>query len=568
MRGRGYARSIHDFEEIVLTASETGIPVRIKDVGQVVMGPDSRRGVSDLDGQGEAVSGIVIMRNGENALEVINRVKSKIKEIEPGLPPGVKIVPVYDRSELIHRSISNVKTTMMEVIITVVLIILLFLWHFPSAAIPIVTIPVAVLLSFIPFRMLGITANIMSLAGMAIAFGELIDASIVVVEQTHKKLEIWEKTGRKRDYKEIVVSAVKEVAGPTFFALLVLAVSFLPVLTLEAQEGRMFKPLAYTKTLAMLVAAVLAITFDPALRLLLTRAEPFEFRPSWVCRLANAVLVGKIRSEDKHPVSGVLMRLYEPVVVWTLRRKWFVVGSAVALVLVTVPVFYQLGTEFMPPLDEGAILYMPSTMPGISVAEAQRLLQITDRILKQFPEVDTVLGKAGRAETSTDPAPLSMLETVITLKPRSQWRQVDTWYSSWAPNWAKRFFRHLTPDTLSSEELIAQMDKALKIPGAIECLDDAHQGPNRHVDHRNPNSCRAEDFRFRSGRNREDRNGNRNRAAFRPGDAQRIRRAHGWGVFSRHRLEARGVGSLRTEHRGGDRKLSRMPSVAKISQPR
>ena len=465
VRGRGYARSIQDFEDIVLTASDTGIPVRIKDVGEVVIGPDSRRGVSDLDGQGEAVSGIVIMRNGDNALEVINRVKAKLKEIEPGLPPGIKIVPIYDRSELIHRSISNVRATMIEVIVTVVLIILLFLWHFPSAAIPIVTIPVAVLLSFIPFRMLGISANIMSLAGMAIAFGELIDASIVVVEQTHKKLEVWEKTGRKRDYHEVVVSAVKEVAGPTFFALLVLAVSFLPVLTLEAQEGRMFKPLAYTKTLAMLVAALLAITFDPALRLLLTRAEPFDFLPNWLCRVANALLVGKIRSEDKHPVSRVLMRVYEPVVEWTLRRKWIVLGSAVALVMVTIPVFYQLGSEFMPPLDEGAILYMPSTMPGISVGEAQRLLQITDRIIKRFPEVETVLGKAGRAETSTDPAPLSMLETLVILKPHSQWRQVDTWYSSWAPGWAKRIFRHITPDNISPEELVAQMDRSLKIPG-------------------------------------------------------------------------------------------------------
>ena len=465
VRGRGYARSIHDFEEIVLTASDTGIPIRIKDVGQVVMGPDSRRGVSDLDGKGEAVSGIVIMRNGENALEVINRVKAKLKQIEPGLPPGVKIVPVYDRSELIQRSIRNVKVTMIEVIITVVLIILLFLWHFPSAAIPIVTIPVAVLLSFIPFRLLGISANIMSLAGMAIAFGELIDASIVVVEQTHKKLEVWENTGRRRDSKEVVVSAVKEVAGPTFFALLVLAVSFLPVLTLEAQEGRMFKPLAYTKTLAMVVAALLAITFDPALRLLLTRAEPFDFLPSWLCRTANALLVGKIRSEDKHPVSRVLMRVYGPVVEWTLRRKWLVLASAVALVIVTIPVFYQLGSEFMPPLDEGAVLYMPSTMPGISVAEAQRLLQITDRIIKQFPEVDTVLGKAGRAETSTDPAPLSMLETVIIMKPRSEWRHVHTWYSSWAPGWARRVFRHITPDTISAEELVAEMDRSLKIPG-------------------------------------------------------------------------------------------------------
>ena len=465
VRGRGYAKSLADFENIVLSASDTGTPIRIKDVGQVSMGPDLRRGVAELEGQGEAVSGIVIMRNGENALQVIDRVKSKIKEIEPGFPPGLKLIPVYDRSELIHRSISTVRRTMIEVILTVVLIILVFLWHFPSAAIPIVTIPVTVLLSFIPFRLMGISANIMSLAGMAIAFGELIDASIVVVEQTHKKLEIWEKTGQKRDYREVVTTAVKEVAGPTFFALLVLAVSFLPVLTLEAQEGRMFKPLAYSKTFAMVIAALLAITLDPALRLLLTRVERFDFQPAWLCWATNALLVGKIRQEDKHPISRVLMRVYEPVVAWTLRWKWVVVASAAVLVLVTIPVFFQLGSEFMPPLDEGAILYMPSTMPGISIGESQRLLQITDRILMQFPEVETVLGKAGRAETSTDPAPLSMLETVIILKPRSSWRHVPTWYSSWSPEWVKPLFRHITPDTLSSEDLISQMDKALQIPG-------------------------------------------------------------------------------------------------------
>jgi copper/silver efflux system protein len=465
VRGRGYAQSIEDFENIALTASENGTPIRIKDVGQVVMGPDLRRGVSDLDGTGEAVSGIVVMRSGENALDVINRVKAKIKEIEPGLPEGVKIVPIYDRSELIHRSISNVRQTIIEVIITVVLIILVFLWHFPSASIPIITIPAAILLSFIPFRLMGISANIMSLAGVAIAFGELIDASIVVVEQTHKKLEEWEREGRKRDYREVVIGAVKEVAGPTFFALLVIAVSFLPVLTLEAQEGRMFKPLAYTKTLAMVVAAVLAITLDPALRLMLTRVKRFEFRPAWLCRIANAALVGKIRPEEKHPISRALMRVYEPVVRWTLRWKWAVLSTALALVIVTIPVFFHLGSEFMPPLDEGSILYMPSTMPGISISEAQRLTQVTDRIIKQFPEVDRVLGKAGRAETSTDPAPLSMLETVIILKPHSEWPHVDTWYSSWSPEFAKRIFRHITPDTISSQQLISQMDAALKIPG-------------------------------------------------------------------------------------------------------
>jgi len=465
VRGRGYARSLEDFENIPLNVSSTGSQIRIKDVGEVVMGPDLRRGVADLDGTGEVVSGIVVMRDGENALDVIDRVKAKIKEIEPGFPAGVKIVPTYDRSELIHNAIGTAKETITEVVITVVLIILVFLWHFPSAAIPIATMPVAVLLAFIPFRMLGISANIMSLAGVAIAFSELVDASIVVAEQTHKKLELWEKTGRTRDSREIVLAAIKEVAGPTFFALLVIAVSFLPVLTLQAQEGRMFRPLAYTKTLTMVVAAVLAITLDPALRLLLTRVQRFNFRPQWLCRVANAVLIGKVRSEDRHPISRRLIRVYEPVVRWTLRWKWTVIGAALALILVTIPVFYHLGSESMPPLDEGAILYMPTTLPGISIRQAEQLLQVSDRMIRQFPEVDHVLGKAGRAESATDPAPLSMLETVVVLKPRAAWRHVDTWYSSWAPEWAKRVFRHVTPDTISTEELVSQMNAALRIPG-------------------------------------------------------------------------------------------------------
>jgi copper/silver efflux system protein len=465
VRGRGYARSLEDFENIPLGVSDTGSQIRIKDVGQVVLGPDLRRGLADLDGTGEVVSGIVVMRNGENALDVIDRVKAKIKEIEPGFPAGVKIIPIYDRSELIHNTIGTAKETIIEVVITVVLIILVFLWHFPSAAIPIVTMPVAVLLSFIPFYMLGISANVMSLAGVAIAFSELVDASIVVAEQTHKKLELWQKNGRTGDCRGIVIAAIKEVAGPTFFALLVIAVSFLPVLTLQAQEGRMFRPLAFTKTLTMVIAAVLAITLDPALRVLLTRVERFAFRPEWLCRVANAVLIGEVRSEERHPVSWRLMKVYEPVVRWTLRWKWVVIGAAVALMIVTIPVFYNLGSESLPPLDEGAILYMPTTLPGISISQAEQLLQASDHIIRQFPEVDRVLGKAGRAETATDPAPLSMLETVIVLKPRTAWRHVDTWYSSWSPEWAKRILRHFKPDTVSTEELVSQMNAALKIPG-------------------------------------------------------------------------------------------------------
>ena len=465
VRGRGYARSLEDFGNIVLLVSDTGSPIRIRDVGKVEMGPDLRRGVADLDGAGEVVSGIVIMRSGENAIDVINRVKAKIHEIEPGLPDGVKIVPIYDRSQLIHRAIGNVKQTIMEIMITVVLIILVFLWHFPSAAIPILTMPIALLLSFIPFRLLGISANIMSLAGVAIACSELVDASIVVVEQVHKKLELWERGGRIGDGKLVVLRAIKEVAGTSFFALLVIAISFLPVLTLQSQEGRMFRPLAYTKTLAMLVAAALAITLDPALRLLLMNVKKFRFRPHWVCRITNALLIGRVRSEDTHPVSRALMSVYEPVLRWTLRWKWAVLGGAAALVLITIPIFLSLGSEFMPPLDEGTILYMPTTLPGISLPQAQQVLQATDRIIRQFPEVDRVLGKAGRADTSTDPAPLSMLETVIVLKPRAEWRSVGTWYSNWAPKWATGLLRQITPDTISCEQLISEMDAALKVPG-------------------------------------------------------------------------------------------------------
>ena len=465
VRGRGYAKSVQDFENIVLIANETGTPIRVKDVGQVVLGPDLRRGVSDLDGNGEVVSGIVIMRQGENALQVIDRVKAKLQEIGSGLPAGVEVVPIYDRSDLIRRSISNLEITLVEVLFIVALVVLLFLWHAPSALIPLITIPISVLLAFIPFRILGLTANIMSLGGLAIAIGALVDASIVVVEQTHKKLEEWERTGQREDYREVILSAVKQVAAPSFFALLVIAVSFLPVLTLEAQEGRLFRPLAYTKTLAMVIAAVLAITLGPALQMLISRRKKFSFQPAWLSRAANAVVVGTIRSEEKHPISRALIRWYQPVAAWALRWNWAVITVAVLLVGLTIPVFQKLGSEFMPPLEEGSILYMPSTAPGISLTEAQKVLQVTDRVLKQFPEVDRVLGKAGRAETATDPAPLSMLETVIILKPHAEWRKVDTWYSSWAPEWARSIFRHVTPDHISQEELISQMNEALKVPG-------------------------------------------------------------------------------------------------------
>jgi Cu(I)/Ag(I) efflux system membrane protein CusA/SilA len=465
IRGQGYVRSTADLEETVL-ASQNGTPIRIRDVGQVVLGPDIRRGTSDLDGRGEAVSGIVIMRQGSNAIDVIARVKARLHEIEPGMPAGVRVVPVYDRSELVERAISNSRRTLIEVIITVVVVVLVFLWHFPSAVIPVVTIPVAVLMAFIPLYFLGVGINILSLAGIALACGELVDAAIVVVEQTYKKLELHQRSGLPFSYEAVILEAVREVARPTFFALLVIAVAFLPVLVLEGQEGKLFRPLVYAKSFALLAAAVLALTLDPALRLLLVRrsshSQDEDARP--LTRLRDWLTGGELRREDQHPIMGPLMRIYDPVLRWTLRRQWLVIGAAAALVMLTVPAALRLGSELMPRVEEGSLLYMPSTMPGISIAEAQKLLTLTDGILMRFPEVDHVLGKAGRADTATDPAPLSMLETIVVLKPQAQWRKREVWYS-WAPEWVRPVFRHITPDHLSEEQLVAEMNDALNIPG-------------------------------------------------------------------------------------------------------
>ena len=463
VRGRGYARSTGDLESLPLAVSASGVPILVRDVGSVTLGPDMRRGIADLNGQGEVVSGIIVMRQGENALKVIERVKAKIKEIEPGLPAGMKLVTTYDRSELILASIDNLKHTLAEELTVVGLVILIFLWHVPSALIPIVTIPIAVLISFVPMHAMGMSSNIMSLGGIAIAVGAMVDAAIVVVEQTHKRLEGAGPDWTAEHYHRAIIDAVKEVGGTSFFALLVIAVSFLPVLTLEAQEGRLFKPLAYTKNFAMVVAAFLAITLDPALRLFIFRKDNFRI-PGFIGKAINAILVGKIHSEEKHPISRILMRLYEPVVAWSLRWKWFVIAGALGMIAATYPIYQKLGSEFMPPLDEGALVFMPTTLPGISITEAQRLMQTQDRILMSFPEVASVLGKSGRAETSTDPAPFSMMETVIQLKPKSGWRKTATWYDQW-PRWLRPVLSHITPDHISTDQLTAEMDQALQIPG-------------------------------------------------------------------------------------------------------
>lgn len=464
VRGRGYFKTLADIEE-VLVATVDGTAIRVRDIGRVVLGPDMRRGLCDLDGEGEVVSGIVIMRHGQNALDVVKRVKARIREIEPSLPKGVEIIPVYDRSELIEHAVGTLKRTLVEVIVVVMLVIFLFLWHVPSALIPAITIPITVLLSFIPFQLLGVSANIMSLGGIAIAVGALVDAAIVVVEQVHKNLEEWDRRGCGQTHSEVVLQGIKQVARPAFFALLVIAVSFLPLLTLEAQEGRLFKPLVYTKTLAMVVAAILVITLDPALRMAFARFRRLESGPEWLRRAVNAVMVGRIHAESTHPVSRRLIQWYAPALEFALRRKRLVLTMACALVISVIPVYGKLGTEFMPPLDEGTLLYMPSTLPGVSIAEASRILRETDRVLRAFPEVERVLGKAGRAETSTDPAPLSMLETVITLKPKTEWRRVPTWYSEWAPEWIKGVLRMVTPDHRTSVQLVEEMNRALQIPG-------------------------------------------------------------------------------------------------------
>ena len=450
VRGRGYARSVEDLEEIVVGVDRNGTPILVKHVATVSIGPEIRRGIADLDGQGDVVTGTVIMRFGENALNVINRVKAKLKEIEPSLPKGVKVEVTYDRSDLILRAIETLKHQLAEEMIIVSLVILLFLWHFPSAIIPIVTIPISVLLAFIPLYGMKLTSNIMSLSGIAISIGVLVDGAIVEVENAYKRLEQWVEGGRKGDYHAIRLKALKEVGPSVFFSLLVIAVAFTPIFTLVDQEGRLFRPLAWAKNLAMAIAAILAVTLDPAMRMLFTRMEPIRlkipFVPSkvegWASRLATTFAVGTYYPEEKHPISRILFRVYEPACRFVLRHRKATIITALLLVLTTLPIYFQLGSEFMPPLKEGALLYMPTTLPGISVTQAQRLLQTQDQILKSFPEVERVFGKAGRMESSTDPAPFSMMETVVLLKPESQWRK-----------------------GVSYETLINEMDQNLKITG-------------------------------------------------------------------------------------------------------
>jgi len=466
VRGRGYARSLADFEKIaVKTDEKTGTPIRVRDVAKVAWGPEIRRGVAELNGEGETVGGIVVMRYGENAPTVIDAVKRRLEEVRPTLPPGVEIIPVYDRADLIHRAIHTVTHELVLEMIVVSLVILLFLWHIPSALIPIATLPIAVLLAFIPMLYMGVSANIMSLAGIAVAIGAMVDASIVVVENSHKHLELWDAGGRKGPYQPVLIRAIKEVGRPSFFSLLVIAVAFLPVFTLVDQEGRLFKPLAYTKNLSMLVAAVLAITLDPAMRLLMIRLEPFRFRSRRLTAIANAVAVGRLQQEEDNPVSRTLFRLYHPVVDRVLAHPRRTVAAAVLLLLASVPVYVRLGSEFMPNLDEGSLLYMPTALPGMSVTEASRILQRQDAMLRAFPQVERVFGKSGRADTPTDIAPFSMVETTILLKPRDLWPEKPRWYSGWLPGFLKPLVRWAWDDRPTTEELVNTMNQELRFPG-------------------------------------------------------------------------------------------------------
>ncbi len=447
VRGRGYIQDLGALEQVtVRTRGPGGTPVLIRDLGTVRFGPDIRRGLLEWNGEGEAVGGIVVMRYGENALDVIDRVKQKIAELRPTLPEGVELKIAYDRSGLIHRSIATLRSALIEEAIVVSLVILLFLLHVRSTLLPVLSLPIAVGLSFIPMFLLDIPSTIMSLGGIAIAIGATVDAEIVMIEASHKKLE---GAPPGADRHKLLAEAAREVTPAIFFSLLIIAVAFLPVFTLPGQAGRLFKPLAYTKTFVMLAAALLSITFAPALRDLLIR--------------------GKIHSEKRHPVSRFIIRLYKPFVFVALRRPKSTVAIGLLAMLSAVPLALKLGHEFMPPLNEGDMLYMPMTFPNMSIEEAKRQIQRMDRVLKSFPEVESVFGKVGRAETPTDPAPIIMLETTIQLRPKERWRKVHhpRWYSSWAPGWMKGALSRVWPEqqTMTWDELTAEVSKRMQFPG-------------------------------------------------------------------------------------------------------
>lgn len=452
VRGRGYLQEPAELEQAVLKASpELGAPVRLGDVAEVRWGPDIRRGLAELDGQGEAVGAIVVARYGTNAMDVIARVRAKLAEAARGLPDGVEVVTTYDRSRLIDRAIDTLRHALLEEGAVVALVILLFLLHIRSALLPIVGLPLAVLLAFLPMVWLGIPATIMSLGGIAIAIGATVDAEIVMVEACHKRLEHAPPDLPEAERRQLLSEAAREVTPAIFFSLLIIAVAFIPVFGLQGQAGRLFKPLAYTKTFVMLAAALLSVTLAPALRDLLIR--------------------GKIYSEQRHPVSRAIRAVYEPFVYIALRRPRTTLAIGLFAVLSAVPVWMRLGTEFMPALNEGDILYMPTTLPGVSIEEAKRQLAKQDELLASFPEVERVFGKVGRAETATDPAPLSMVETVVMLRPPEQWPKVrrERWYSAWAPEFLRGPLTYVWPEETPEtwDELVAKLGATLQLPGWI-----------------------------------------------------------------------------------------------------
>jgi len=467
VRGKGYVKSTQDLDQVVVKTNEKGTPVLLRDVATIALGPQMRRGLMDFNGDGNSVGGIVVMRHGENALDVIERVKVKLADMKASVPEGVEIVTAYDRSELIQKSIDNLKEELLLEIAIVSLIIILFLWHIPSSFVSIITIPASVAIAFIPMYIWGISSNIMSLSGIAISIGVMVDGAIVEVENAYKRLEEWRIGGEQGDPRSVLLEALCEIGPSVFFSLLVIAVSFLPVFTLVDQEGRLFKPLAYTKTLTIAIASFLSVTLDPAVRMLFLRMKPFHLKPHWVSRIADALLVGNYYPEERHPISRLLFKLYEPPCRLVLRHPKTVIMTAILLMATSVPIYLKLGSEFMPPLNEGTILYMPTTVPGISVTQAQDLMERQDRILMSFPEVETVFGKAGRADTSTDPAPFSMMETTIVLKPTSEWRPKERWYSSWAPQPLAAVLRTVWYDRISYDDLINEMDRAVQIPGNV-----------------------------------------------------------------------------------------------------
>ncbi len=426
IRGRGYVKSVADLEKVVLKTTPGGVPITVKDVGHVALGPAMQRGQAELDGEGVTVGGIVVMRYGDNALEVIEKVKQRLQEVKAGLPEGVEIVPVYDRSTLIKNAIDTLGKTLIEEMLIVSLIIGIFLLHVRSTLVAVITLPVAVMMAFIPMYFQGLTANIMSLGGIAVAIGAMVDAAIVIIDNVHKRLARWQSPDadpeeQAKSRRDVVIEAMQQVGPSIFFSLAIITISFMPVFALEGTEGRMFKPLAFTKSYSMAFAALLSITLVPALAV-------------WLIR-------GKIRA-DRSKLNQWLVAAYRPVVAFAARFRWGIVGGAVLVLLLTAVPFRQLGNEFMPPLNEGSILFMPTTLPGMSIGEATQTMQTMDGIIADIPEVAHVFGKVGRSTSATDPAPLSMVETVITLKPEDQWREGMTW-----------------------DGLLQEMDAKLKFPG-------------------------------------------------------------------------------------------------------